>query len=435
MKTELVDVNATRKHLMIEVPADVVDAEFSRVASRYSKQARLPGFRPGKVPPKVVRQRFKSEILHDVTHHLVEHAVEEALSKRGVEPVDTPDIQDVKLEEGQALTFKAEFDIVPLFDPGEFGGIEVRRSAVTIDDASVDQALEQLRQRAARYEPVEEGAIGEGHTVVVDVERQGYDKDGNAEEKTKHERVPVEIGAATNPPGFDQELIGLASGASKAFRLRFPDDYSVPGLAGTDADYHVTVHDVRRRVVPALDNEFAKDLGEYDDLEALRARVRRDLESEGQEAVDRQARTDVLKKLAERVPFPLPGSLIEREVDRRLEEFARRLIDQRIDPRKANIDWAAFRQGQREPAGEAVGSALVLDEVARRDDIGISEADIEAELERYSSRSGMTVAAVRAQLEKEGGLDRLVAGLRREKALARIMKQVRIVDAAAGSES
>ncbi len=435
MKTELVDVNQTRKNLMVEVPADVVDAEISRVASRYGKQARLPGFRPGKVPLKVVRQRFKSQIMHDVAHHLVEHAVEEALSKSGVEPVDTPDIQDVKLEEGQALTFKAEFDVVPPFDPGEFGGIEVRRSAVTIDDASVDQALEQLRQRAARYEPVEEGAIGEGHTVVVDVERQGYDKDGNAEEKTKHERVPVEIGAATNPPGFDQELIGLASGASKAFRLRFPADYSVPDLAGTDADYHVTVHDVRRRVVPALDDEFAKDLGEYDDLEALRTRVRRDLESEGQEAVDRQARTDVLKKLAERVPFPLPGSLIEREVDRRLEEFARRLIDQRIDPRKANIDWAAFRQGQREPAGEAVGSALVLDEVARRDDIGISEADIEAELERYSSRSGMTVAAVRAQLEKEGGLDRLVAGLRREKALARIMKQVRIVDAAAGSES
>jgi trigger factor len=434
MKSELVDVNATRKHLKVEVPADVVDAEFSRVASRYGRQARLPGFRPGKVPAKVVRQRFKSQIMHDVAHHLVEHAVEEALSKSGVAPVDTPDIQDIKLEEGQALTFKAEFDVVPQFDPGEFGGIEVRRSAVNIDESSVNHALEQLRQRAARYEPVEEGVVGAGHTVVVDLERQAYDKTGHAEEKTKHERVPVELGASANPPGLDDQLIGLAPGESKSFRLRFPDDYSAPDRAGTDVDYHVTVHDIRRRVVPALDDEFAKDLGEYDNLEALRDRVRRDLEAEGREATERQARTDVLKKLAERVPFPLPASLVDREVDRRLEEFARRLIDQRIDPRKANIDWAAFRQGQRDPAGEAVGSALVLDEVARRDDIGVSEADLETELERYSSRSGMTVPAVRAQLEKEGGLERLVAGLRREKALARIMKQVRIVEGTAAAD-
>jgi trigger factor len=433
MKSELVDVNATRKHLKVEVPADVVDAEFSRVASRYGKQARLPGFRPGKVPPRVVRQRFKNEILHDVAHHLVEHAVEEALSQSGVEPVDTPNIQDIKLEEGQALTFKAEFDVVPDFDPGEFGGIEVRRATPTIDEPSVDQALEQLRQRAARYEPVEEGIVGEGHTIVVDLERQGHDKSGKAEEKTKHERIPVELGASANPPGLDAQLLGLAVGESKSFRLRFPDDYSVSDLAGTDVDYHVTVHDIRRRVVPALDDEFAKDVGEYENLDALRARVRGDLEAEGREAADRQARTDVLKKLAERVPFPLPASLVDREIDRRLEEFARRLIDQRIDPRKANIDWAAFRQGQRDPAGEAVGSALVLDEVARRDDIGVSEADIETELERYSSRSGMTVPAVRAQLEKEGGLERLVAGLRREKALARIMKQVRIVEGSAAA--
>jgi trigger factor len=428
MKTELVDVNETRKNLMIEVPADVVDAEISRVASRYGKQARLPGFRPGKVPPKIVRQRFKSEIMHDVAHHLVEHAVEEALSERGVEPVDTPNIRDVKLEEGQALTFKAEFDVLPSFDPGEFSTIEVRRTPVSIEDAAVDRALEQLRDRAARFEPVEEGVAAHGHTVVVDIERQGIGKDGKAGEKTRHERVPVEIGAAANPPGFDAELTGLTAGTSKKFRSRFPDDYSVQELAGTDVDYNVVVHDIRKRVVPDLDDEFAKDMGEFETLEALKARVRQDLETEAREAADRQARTDVLKKLAERVPFPVPASLIEREVDRRLEEFARRLIDQRIDPRKASIDWAAFREAQREPATEAVGSALVLDEIARREDVGVSETEIDAELERYSARSGVTVPAVRAQLEQEGSLGRLVAGIKREKALGRVMQQVKIVE-------
>ena len=429
MKTELVDVNETRKNLMIEIPPDVVDAEISRVASRYGKQARLPGFRPGKVPPKVVRQRFRNEIMHDVAHHLVEHAVEDALAERGVEPVETPQIRDLKLEEGQALTFKAEFDVLPPFDPGDFSSIEVRRTPVNIEESAVDQALEQLRDRAARFEPVEDGVVGEGHTVVLDIERQGFDKDGKAGDKSKHERVPVELGAQANPPGFDAELLGLAAGASKSFRLRFPDDYAVPELASTDVDYRVAVHDIRKRVVPTLDDEFAKDMGEFENLDALRARVRQDLENEAREAAERQVRTDVLKKLAERVPFTVPESLVEREIDRRIEEFARRLMDQRIDPRKANIDWQAFREAQREPATEAVGSALVLDEIARREDIGVSEADIEAELEKYSARSGLTVAAVRAELEQDGSLGRLAAGLRREKALVHAVKQVRIVEA------
>jgi trigger factor len=426
MKTELVDVNETRKNLMIEIPSDIVDAEISKVASRYSKQARLAGFRPGKVPPKVIRQRFKSEIMHDVAHHLVEHAVEDALAERGVEPVDTPEIRDLKLEEGQALTFKAEFDVVPAFDPGEFGGIDVRRTPMQVEDSAVDHALDQLRDRAARFEPVEDSVVGAGHTVVLDIERQGFDKAGQAGEKTRHERVPVEIGASANPPGFDAELTGLTSGSTKSFRLRFPDDYAVPELAGTEVDYSVRVHDIRQRVVPALDDEFAKDMGEFDTLDALRARVRQDLEAEARESAERQVRTDVLKKLAERVPFTLPASLIDREIDRRIEEFARRLMDQRIDPRQANIDWAAFREAQREPATEAVASALVLDEVAKREEINVSEADIDGELEKYSARSGLTVPAVRARLEDEGALGRLAAGLRREKALLSVMDRVTI---------
>jgi trigger factor len=428
MKAELTDVNETRRNLSVEIPPDVVDAEIARIAARYGRSARIPGFRPGRVPAKVVRQRFKHQILHDVAHELVEKAVEEALTERGVEPVDTPDIRDITVEEGQPLTFKAEFDVLPSFDPGDFSDIEVRRTPVTIDDAAVDQALEQLRDRAARFEPVEDGTVGAGHTVVVDLERQGFDKDGTPGEKTRHERVPIEIGAAANPPGLDAELMGLTTGNQKAFRLRFPDEHAVAELAGSEVAYNVTVHEVRMRVVPDLDDEFAKDLGEFETLDALKAKVREDLEHEARDASERQLRADVLKKLAARVPFPVPGSLVDREVERRLEEFARRLMDQRIDPRKANIDWAAFRDAQRAPASEAVASTLVLDEITRRDEVGVSEAELDAEIEKYSARSGLTVPAVRARIEQEGGLERVAAGLRREKALSRVMDHVRIVE-------
>ena len=154
MKSDLVDVNETRKNLRVEIPSDVVDAEIDRVARDYSRSARIPGFRPGKAPTRLIKQRFKDKILHDVAHELVPRAVDNAMRERGVEPVDTPDIRDVFIEEGQALTFTASFDTLPPFEPGDYGTLSLRRPAVRIDEEAVDGALEQLRQRAARYEPV-----------------------------------------------------------------------------------------------------------------------------------------------------------------------------------------------------------------------------------------------------------------------------------------
>src|SRR4249919_1758396 len=155
MKAELVDVNETRKNLSVEIPSEVVEAEIERISRDYSKAARIPGFRPGKVPAKIVRQRFRDQILHDVAHGLIPRAVDEALRERGVEPVDTPDIKDVVLEEGQPLKFTASFETVPPIDAGDYATIRLTRASLNVTDAAVDQALEGLRERSARYEPVE----------------------------------------------------------------------------------------------------------------------------------------------------------------------------------------------------------------------------------------------------------------------------------------
>lgn len=429
MKTELVDVNDTRKNLSVEIPSADVDAAIDRVTREYGRSAKLPGFRPGKVPAKVVRQRYRSQILHDVAHTLIPRAVDTALGERGVEPVDTPDIKDVVIEEGKPLTFTATFDIVPPFDPGDFASIQVRRAKVDLADEAVPQALERLRERAARFEPVAEGVTaGEGHTLILDLERTAIDKAGVAGETDRHQQVSIEIGGKANPPGFDAEVSGMAPGDRRAFTLTYPDDYAVAELAGGQVQYGVTLKEIRQRVVPALDDEFAKDLGEFETLDALRDRVRDDLVAEAREAADRELRADLLRQLAQRLPFAVPDSLIDREVDRRVEEFARRLMEQRIDPRTTNIDWASFRDGQKAPATEAVGSALVLDEIARREQVAVSEDELTAELDRYAQQTGRTTAAVRAQLERDGGVGRLQAGLRREKALALVMDRVQILD-------
>jgi len=188
----------------------------------------------------------------------------------------------------------------------------------------------------------------------------------------------------------------------------------------------VTVKAIKRRVLPELDDEFAKDLGEFETLDALRARVREDLEHEAKHAAEREDRAELMKQLAARLPFDVPSSMIEREVDRRLEDFARRLIDQNVDPRQAGIDWNAFRESQREVAREAVGAALVLDEIARREPLEVTDDEVQREVERYAERSGRTPAAVRAALEKEGSLSRVYAGLRREKTIDFVLSRATI---------
>lgn len=426
MKTEFTDVSATQKTITIEIPVDIVDAEINRVAKGYTKQARIPGFRPGKVPTNLVKQRFKEQILHDVAHGLIPRAVDEALQARGIEPVDTPNIRDVALEEGQPLTFKANIETVPPFDVGDLSTIAVTRHSTEVTDETVEKTLQNLRQRGAKFEPVENRGVEDGDTVVLDIERRDAEGGGPERAPDRHQDVSLELGSPANPPGFDAQLLGLRSGETKTFTIHFPEDYTVKEMANTDVEYTVTVKDIRRKVLPELDDEFAKDLGAFESLAALRERVRDDLQQESEEHARQHLRTDILKQLSDRVTFDLPPSLVEREMDRRIEEFASRLMQQNVDPRQAGIDWGQFRESQRDPARASVASALALDEIARREGLTVSAEDIDKEIERFAVRAGRTPAALRAQLEKEGSVARLATGLRREKAVDLVLSRARI---------
>jgi trigger factor len=421
MKAELTDVNETRKSLKVEIPSDIVSEGIDRIARDYGKKARVPGFRPGKAPARVIKQRYKSEILHDLAHDLIPRAVDNALRERGMEAIDAPDILDVNVEEGQPLTFSASFEILPLFETGDYAGLALTRSNTAVPDESVDHALERLRDRAARHEPVEGRGVEDGDTVTVDLERK--DAGGQAD---SHKDVAIELGAKANPPGLDEQLLGLTVDATKTFTLHYPADYTITELANQDVAYTVTAKSVKRRVLPALDDEFAKDLGDFENLAALRVRVREDLEHEAKHAGERDMRAELMKQLATRVPYGLPASLIDRELDRRLEDFARRMMDQGLDPRQAGIDWQAFRESQRGAAVEAAGGAVYLDQLARHEKIDATPEEIDQEVGRYAERTGRTPAAVRAALEKEQGLSRVASGIRREKSIEFLLSRATI---------
>ena len=236
MKTEFIDVSDTRKNLVVEIPSTVVDAEIDKVARDYSRAARIPGFRPGKVPPKVVRQRFRDQILHDVAHGLIPRAVDEALRERGVEPVNTPDIRDVVVEEGQPLKFTASFETVPAIDPGDYSSLTLRRKEAAVDDGAVDQALSRLQERAARYEPVEGRGVAMNDSVVLDLKRtaaaqadEGQTPSPGETHTDRHDNVTVDIGATANPPGFDEALVWSRGRELEDLRRALPRRLRGPG--------------------------------------------------------------------------------------------------------------------------------------------------------------------------------------------------------------
>ena len=414
MKTEFIDVSDTQKNLVVEIDSTVVDAEIDKIARDYGKAARIPGFRPGKVPSRVVRQRFRDQILHDVVHGLIPRAVDEALRDRGIEPVDTPDIKDVVVEEGQPLKFTASFETVPPIDPGDYSTIRLKSPNSTVDEGAVEEALNGLRERSARYESVEDRPVEMGDSVQVDLERTATAEDGEAQ-TDRHDGVTVDLGAPANPPGFDEALTGMNVGERKTFDVNYPEDYPITELAGTTVKYDATIKAIRKRVLPELDDEFAKDLGDFENLEALKTRIRADLEHQMMHENEREIRGELVRQIAERVTIDVPPTLLNREIERRTEDFVRRLIEQKVDPMKVNINWEEFREKQREAAIEAVKSALLLDEVSRRENISASDADVDEEIARYAERTNRTPAAVRARLEKDGGLGSVYAGIRRER--------------------
>ncbi len=421
MKAELTDINDTRKDLKVEIPIDIVNEGIDRIARDYSKRARVPGFRPGKAPARIIKQRYKSEILHDLMHDLIPRAVDDALRERGMEALDTPDIRDVTVEENQPLTFTASFDTVPPFTTGEYDTLTLHRPPHVVAEEAVDHAMQRLRERAARYQPVEDRGVEHGDTVTVDLHRK--DAQGQTD---SHNDVAIELGAKANPPGLDEQLLGLTAGVTKTFTLHYPKDYAINELANQDVEYTVTAKSMKRRFLPELDDEFAKDLGEFENLAALRARVREDLEHEAAHAAEREVRSELMQQIAKRLPFEVPTSLVERELDRRLEDFARRMMEQGIDPREAGIDWKAFRESQHDAAIEAAASALYLDQLARQEKIEPTADEIEQEVARYAERTGRTPAAVRAALEKEQGLSRVAAGIRREKSIEFLMSRATV---------
>jgi trigger factor len=412
MKVELTDLSPVKKSLSFEVGPDEIAKETDDVVRRFAARVRVPGFRPGKVPLGVVRTRFAKEVEEDVRDRLIARLYAEAAQEKGLKPLGEPVLDQLSHDRDGPLTFRTTFDVAPAIEPKGYRGVEARETSAAVGEADVDQALEELRQSQVRL-VAEEGRVGAtGDVIVVDIE--GVPEEG---EPFRRERTLIEVGATDNLPEFNERIHGAAAGAELAFPVAYPKEYDNPSLAGKTVRYHLKVHEVKRREIPALDDDLARDLGDFENLGALRKRVLEDLGERRRHEARSAVRQAVLDKILLENPAVLPDVLVEEEIHHRLEDFVRTLMLQGVDPSKIKVDWKEIRDRQEAPSRKTVHARLVLDAIAARESIAVERKDVEARIASEAERIGEPMDSVRKRLAKAGGIEALQDQLVREKTL------------------
>ncbi|HEX8283866.1 MAG TPA: trigger factor [Pyrinomonadaceae bacterium] len=432
MKTEVVDVSATRKEIKIEIEEADVRAEFDRVTAEYSRAVTVPGFRKGHAPTGVVRTRYKKDIQGDVLKRLVPEAVEQAINETGLQVIGQPDVHldNEGLDKfGQGpVTIHAHVEVMPELNLGEYKGIEAARRTRPVSDEDVERVIENLREASASLQPVEERASEEGDTVTCDI--QGRYVEPPAEEDINVEDVDIQLGGEGVLPAFTEHLTGVRPDEVKTITVAYPDDFNAQGLAGKTIEYTATVSAVRRKEVPALDDEWVKSLGEeeVETVEQLRARVRENLSKNAEHESEHRLRDEVLGRLIEQHRFEVPETIVSYQANQILQSMVRDMIQRGMDPRSQDVNWEAMRDLVRDRAGDDVRGSVLLERVAEAENIEVSDEEVEAEIQSMAEGSRQSVEQVRAALTKQGGERSIADRLRNRKALDFLVQHATVRD-------
>ncbi len=415
MKISVTEVNPARRSIAVEVPAEEVTAEFDRACLKYSRTLRVPGFRAGKVPLHIVKQRFGREIHQETVERVIEETLERAVKQERLEPLQAPVLKEYSHEPGQPLSFTAEFDVRPAVEVKGRQEIKVMVKQPAVTEAMLTEALDSLRERAARFDPVPDRGLAPGDHALMNVQVIYGAGEG---ESSKHEDLMIEIGSGGPHPELSEHLRDARPGDIRKFTVDYPAGHENRSLAGKRVDYTIEIKEIKNKVLPDLDDEFARDLGKFESLEELRTRVTEDLRARELRRAKEEARSEALDQLLERNPdVTVPDVLVDDEVTRRVEEMARTMALQGIDPRDASIDWDVIRERHREPATKSVRAMILLDAIAEGEKITHDTDALERAVSIEAVRRKQTPEAVRAKLAKEGRLETLEKQLRRERVL------------------
>jgi trigger factor len=403
------------RELVLDVPADEVSKAFRTVTRNYGKYARIPGFRPGKVPESVVRRRFATEIRKEVIDGLLPQRFNEGVRELGVKPVGQPQVAELTIEEGQPLHVKAIFEFIPSFSIDGYKDVTVPKPSAEVSEEEFQHELTELRESRATIEPVEEDrAMVDGDWAQIAYTGQVEGEPDAA--PIAGQDALVEIGGKDTVDAFNAVLRGATPGQELKAEVIYPADYAEPKLAGKTVAYEVTVKAIKKRIVPELSDDFAKELGPYESLAELETRVREHMASRKRRSVAAETKERLFAALNEKYSFPIPESLVQDQVDARLERGLRALAAQGMETEQMRkLDFARLRTAQRDGALAEVKTNLLLDKIAEAEELTIGEEELERELHLAALQSKEPVETLRHRLTEDGGLVRIREQMKREK--------------------
>lgn len=425
--------------LTVEVSPEKFDGALDQAFKKVVKQVNVPGFRKGKVPRKIFEQRFGVEALYqDALDLLLPSAYSEAIDETGIEPVDQPEVDVEQIEKGKTLIFTAKVTVKPEVELGEYKGLEVEEQDTTVTDEEVEARMKELQEQHAELVVVEDGEVENGDTVIIDFE--GF-IDGESFEGGQAENHSLEIGSGSFIPGFEEQLIGEKAGAEKEITVTFPDDYEAEDLAGKEAVFNVKIHDIKRKEIPELDDEFAKDVDEdVETLEELTAKEREKLEADKKHRAEHVIQDTVVEKATENATIDLPQVMIDNEVDRMVQEFAQRFQAQGMSLdmyyQMTGQDEKALREQLKSDAELRVRSNLTLEAISRAENIEASDEEVDEEMKKMAEMYDMEVERVKEMLEGvQGGLDNVKRDIKIRKTIDFLVENSQTVPKEENDES
>lgn len=425
LEVAVADISQSRKDLTIEVAAEEVKAEFEKTYDAYSRYAKVPGFRPGRVPRGVVKQRFAKDVREEVIGRLLPHALQHAIIDHKLHVVGEPSIDDIDVNDGGPLKFKASVEVIPEFELQDYKGLKLTRKVAGVTDQDVDQVLDRWRQSSAEFVPVEDRPSQTGDFVSVNLVGK-FVESPEAEDVTADD-VRIELGSEWVQPEFNEHLTGVKTGDVRDFRVVYPEDFDSKGLAGKTLDFTATVVSVRQKELPELDDDFAIERGEYKSLQEMRDQVRQDLISQAERDADLRLRADLVDQIIGRYDFEIPSSLIEQQATDRTRELAYMMMRNGMSPQSIRqMNWDDRLNEARGLAVKDVRAALVVSRIGDAENIEVSASEVDAEIDNMAASSGETPANLKARLTKDEALSSIENRLRYQKVLDAVLSAAEI---------
>jgi len=410
-----------KRTLEISIPVQEVEGETSRVVADVQRRAKLPGFRPGKAPTSIIRKQFAGDIRQRVLEALIPKFLQQQFEAENLNVVGTPDISDVHFHDGEPLRFKAQFEVVPQIELGNYKEIEVPYHDPEVTDADVAKRLDEIRDQKAQFVNVDPRVVEDGDYAVVSLQSIG----GVEGEPVKTDEMVLEIGGADTFAAFTENLRGLTPGDEREFEVTYPADYGSTRLAGRTVEFHAVLKGIRKKELPELNDEFAQDLGDYRNMEELREAIRKSIFAQRQAEAQQDAKNKIVEKLADAHDFPIPEVFVERQIRNRVEQMVRAMGAEGADLKSLKLDWTKLKETQREKAVREVKASMLLSRIAEREVIVATRDEVDREVERAARQEKQPVAAVHIRFEKDGTLGRIASHIQTEKTLNFLFEHAR----------